>query len=649
MSLAKRLPPSSGANLPAHHMRVTKELAIALAGISEPQDLAQAAVDCVVRALKVDAVRLRWWDAATETLAVLGDSDRAEPADALPKDVGIAGVACSEGRTCVVNDYQSWGHAAPGFLKAGVTSVAAVPLFIKEETVGVLVASSRSRRAFTLDEVELLELVAAVVGSALQRSFVVAEKEAQRRQLEVLHEVMVAAAGVLEPRALAELVTGMAADVVGADCSRLTAYDSATGRLIVLGTNDPDPHARTSFAVGSRGSAMGTAFQSGRPVVVEDYLASPTRLEFGVRAGTRSVLAVPLLVRDRPIGALSVLNRNPRSFSDADVQILSLLGAQVAPVIEAASRHAQFNSYRRTLEVILASAPIAVFTLDRHARFTFLEGRVVSSLGLERSKLLHKRVFDLWPGVDALHEGVRAALGGRSVSSRMPRSRTGVDLDLELGPQFNERGKVVGVIGVAVDTSEHRRAQEAIAASAAQSQFLAGMSHELRTPLNSVLGFAQLLTSPELAGDEERRQRYLANIVNSGKHLLDLINDLLDLAKVRSGQFEMTVEDFDLHAIAEAVMEEITPLAQGSGLTLTNDVPLGLSARADRRGLRQVILNLLSNAIKFTPAGGRIDICGRPGRDKVRLLVSDTGVGIAASDLDRIFDEFVQVQAGRTR
>ncbi|MGH7776690.1 MAG: GAF domain-containing protein, partial [Candidatus Dormibacterales bacterium] len=639
-----------GAGDQARQLHVIKELSAAVAGVIDPGALADIAVERMRELMHVDAVTLRWWDPAADALVVLSHAaDGPDSPPQLPQGLGVAGMAFSERRPFVVSEYQAWEHAEPFFLRAGVRSVAAVPLLIQKEAVGVLIASSMSGRTFSDAEVGLLELVAAQVASGAHRARLLEEKEVQRRRLEALHQVMVAAAGVLDPRALAETVTRMAADVVGTDFSRLTAFEAATGRLCVLGTNDPDLAAQRSFEVGAGGSAMGMAFEAGRPIVVEDYVAAPFALEFGLRAGTRSVLAVPLLVRDRPIGALSVISRTPRSFSAEDVQILSMLGSQVAPVIEAATRHAELSGYRRRLALLLASAPLVLFALDPDARFTFIEGKAAAALGLVGTDLLGRSVFEAWPGAETLERGVRAALGGRATSFGLGAGPAGVDLDVDLVPQVAETGFVEGIIGVAVDVTERRRARDATAANEAQSRFLAAMSHELRTPLNSILGFAQLLAAPDFVVDEERRQRYVGNIAKSGRHLLDLINDVLDLSRVRSGQLQLALEDVDVRALVEEALDDLRPLAQSSGLALASEVPPHLVALADKRSLRQVVLNLLSNAIKFTPPGGTVCVRGGSRGGKVAVTVADTGIGIADSDLSRIFDEFVQVDAGLTR
>jgi len=183
-----------------------------------------------------------------------------------------------------------------------------------------------------------------------------------------------------------------------------------------------------------------------------------------------------------------------------------------------------------------------------------------------------------------------------------------------------------------------------------EKRFLANMSHELRTPLNAILGFAELLIDEREGGfGSERRRTFLETIHRSGKHLLGLINDILDLAKVDAGQ--MTIEAESLagpDAVAE-VLGVVEPLARERGIVLEAKVGPTIRIMADPRRLKQILLNLLSNAIKFTNEGGQVRVSARRQGAVVRFEVMDTGIGIAAKDQKRLFVEFQQLSAGLDR
>jgi signal transduction histidine kinase len=193
---------------------------------------------------------------------------------------------------------------------------------------------------------------------------------------------------------------------------------------------------------------------------------------------------------------------------------------------------------------------------------------------------------------------------------------------------------------------------EAEAASHAKSEFLAVMSHELRTPLNAILGFSEMFKQQMMGPlGSPKYVEYAADIHDSGKHLLAIINDILDLAKAESGKLELTETVFDLDAEIEATLRMCRPKADENKIKLAHAPSRsGLHVVADQRLIRQVALNLVSNAVKFTPAGGNVAIEVTIAREAgVSLVVKDTGVGIAAKDLDRVLRPFEQVESALSR
>ena len=177
-------------------------------------------------------------------------------------------------------------------------------------------------------------------------------------------------------------------------------------------------------------------------------------------------------------------------------------------------------------------------------------------------------------------------------------------------------------------------------ASRLKSQFLANMSHELRTPLNSIIGFSKVLLN-RLDGElTERQEAYVSSVHNSSRHLLELINSILDFSRIEAGRFEIRSERIDLLDVVEECMETSTPLVRDKRVKLEKDVPVELAAvQGDRMRIKQVLLNLISNAIKFTHAG-RVLVQVRLEAELVHVSVADTGIGISPADLQRLFEPF---------
>jgi len=179
-----------------------------------------------------------------------------------------------------------------------------------------------------------------------------------------------------------------------------------------------------------------------------------------------------------------------------------------------------------------------------------------------------------------------------------------------------------------------------------KSDFLATISHELRTPLNSILGFSDVLAGIDSL--DEKQSRYVTNIRTSGKMLLDMINDILDLAKLESGKMDVRLTDFRIEQVISAQCDMARPLTESKNIDLEIEIEPGLpEMHQDQAKAQQVLSNLLSNAIKFTPEGGRIVISARRNEhDELQLRVADTGVGIAEEDQVTIFEKFRQGKAG---
>ena len=189
------------------------------------------------------------------------------------------------------------------------------------------------------------------------------------------------------------------------------------------------------------------------------------------------------------------------------------------------------------------------------------------------------------------------------------------------------------------------------AANQAKSEFLANMSHELRTPLNAINGFSEIMAAEMFGPLGDRRYKgYAADIHGSGQHLLSLINDILDMAKIEAGKLTLHYEPMALDVLCAEAVRLMRGKAQEARLALTLDCPEALRIEADQRGLKQVLLNLISNAVKFTPEGGAVSVIVAPrDADTVRVSVADTGIGISAKDLERLAQPFEQVEGQHSK
>jgi signal transduction histidine kinase/putative methionine-R-sulfoxide reductase with GAF domain len=207
---------------------------------------------------------------------------------------------------------------------------------------------------------------------------------------------------------------------------------------------------------------------------------------------------------------------------------------------------------------------------------------------------------------------------------------------------------VIALENVRLFNEIRNKSRELEVASRHKSEFLANMSHELRTPLNAIIGFSEVLLQGIFGGVNEKQREYLTDVLGSGQHLLSLINDILDLSKIEAGRMDLELSTFALRDALESGLTIVRERAARHGIQLSTVVASDVSTiEADERKVKQILYNLLSNAVKFTPDGGRVDVSVRVENGDVRVEVRDTGIGVAAGDQERIFEEFRQ--AGRER
>jgi two-component system cell cycle sensor histidine kinase PleC len=194
---------------------------------------------------------------------------------------------------------------------------------------------------------------------------------------------------------------------------------------------------------------------------------------------------------------------------------------------------------------------------------------------------------------------------------------------------------------------EKTRAEEA---NQAKSKFLANMSHELRTPLNAIIGFSEIMESGMFGPlGADKYNEYCTDIRSSGQYLLDVINDILDMAKIEAGRIRLDIEELDLHSLMAEALRVVSARAQDKQLELVAKISPELGLRADRRAVKQIMLNLLSNAVKFTAAGGRVTVRGRAADSCIVFVIADTGIGIDREALARLGRPFEQVESQLTK
>jgi PAS domain S-box-containing protein len=357
-------------------------------------------------------------------------------------------------------------------------------------------------------------------------------------------------------------------------------------------------------------------------------------------------------------------DRTDREHAKAELQRLN---AQLESRVEertaqlTAANEALAESERRFLG-ILDHSPAAIFLKDLEGRYIFANRSFERVMGKDRIDVIGKTDRDVFPPrlADVYHANdLKVIESGRSLDFE----EIGLEEDLKPRvfssskfPLRDGTGKTCAVCGISTDITDRKHAEQAMSiarreaerANRAKSDFLSRMSHDLRTPLNAVLGFAQLLDMDNLSADQRES---VTQILEAGRHLLDLMNEVLDISRIESGNLSLSPEPVAVAEIIEQVVRLIRPLGAVRRIEVVarSTAAQETYVRADRQRLTQILLNLMSNAIKYNRDGGRVTVsCEHAGEARVRINVADTGAGIRPEKLALLFTPFERLGADQT-
>ncbi len=406
----------------------------------------------------------------------------------------------------------------------------------------------------------------------------------------------------------------------------------------------------------------------------------------------RAVLALPIIYGEDCEGILFIDDFKPRRFSTRQKTTLILLTRIVANTISWLSRVEEAMRVQREIDALMDSANVLIIITDNEGRITDCNSKFLD-YNLSKSEMAGRmigEIFDEKQGA-LIEEIIKKASVVHEMNVKFDRELTlksGIEeLLLNATPIKSIEGTVDGYIFSLEDISEKLRLDRELSetkksletlnqmleqkviertetlermnrelekANELKGRFIANMSHELRTPLNSIIGFSDILLEETFGELNNDQKRYIKNIQSSGKHLLELINNVLDLSKIDSGRYELQYETFFVEDVINEVVETMKPMAESKSLNIIINIDPEIDTlTADRVKVKQILYNLLSNAIKFTPEGGSVSISASKDRindeEAVRFAIKDTGVGIPPDDLDRIFDEFEQIDTSLSR
>jgi len=552
--------------------------------------------------------------------------------------------------------------AEPGYVSdapAGGSEVD-IPIEIDGDVIGVLVVESTEQEAFGREDFEILTAAAQQAGIALARTRLLAAERRTSGEHKAVLDTLADLSGELELPRVLQRVLERAVSLLEVTGGELAIFDEDRGQLeIVASHNIGSDSIGTRMGLGE--GAMGMVAETRESMIIPDYRTWAGRSNKYEDTTARGVMVVPLLIGHRLVGTLaSVHLEEGREFGPEDLRLLNLFAPQAAIAIENARLFTEAQSQRQYFQTVVQNSPVAIVTLDLDGLVTSLNPAFERLFGYPPEEALGSDLDELITTSETLLEAKQRT--DQAVSGEMTqgigrrRRRNGSFIDVEFaGVLVDVDGRSIGVVALYHDISELLEARrDAEAASGAKSQFLANMSHELRTPLNAIIGYSEMLQEDAEDAGQDEFVPDQQKIHTAGRHLLALINDILDLSKIEAGKMELHIESFDATALIEQVVSTIRPLVEQNGNTLvvTGSDGIGI-LRSDQMRLRQVLLNLLSNASKFTENGTITLDTERQSPDDdsswISISVRDTGIGMTNEQLDSLFEAFSQAESSIAR
>ena len=503
-----------------------------------------------------------------------------------------------------------------------------------------------------------------------------------------------------------DIIMREALRILKAPAGSIALYDDKTNLLTLKAYEGfPESFSRVTRWERRKGGMTEHILGKRVPTVIHDVAEFPfVDNEVLLEAGIRSLIALPFRANSRIVGILYIDDFQPRQWKPREIDFLVLFGVQAASAIEKFKLIEDIRDTKTYLQNVLDNSADMIITSDLDGKIVGFNKGATRILGYSSSEIVGKSVDSLWINPEERHNVINMMEHYGYVSNHETKFKTKgddvVDVNVTLS-YISANGDRIGTVGIAKDITERKKLTKEIRdrnrelqelndsleemvvertrelreankelrkLNESKSKFIATMSHELRTPLNSILGFSEILKDGTYSVPIEKQRRYATNIFNSGNHLLQLINNILDLAKIESGKTELNYESLPVRKVIAEVVAVIRPLAdkkeQNLEVKIADEIPL---LRADRIKFKQIMYNLLSNAVKFTHEGGEILLEGKmaddalPGASRsssaissavggvLELSVSDTGIGIKEEDIERIFAEFEQVDGGYSR
>jgi PAS domain S-box-containing protein len=503
----------------------------------------------------------------------------------------------------------------------------------------VVVVLFAEPRSFAHDDLELAHHLAGAARGALDRARMFESERSARSLSQHLARTGSLLATELDPDSVIASVVEEAQALLGADAAALLSLEGE--HLVVSAAVGEGAEGAIGERSAATGFVGGDVVQSREPIAHDDVSGDPSLADADalLAAGHAAFLGVPLLggFEDPLRGVLAVYGRAPRRWRDDEVQALSALAANASVALANAELYHRVALEREQSVAILANIAEGVVGVDRDGRVVLWNAAAEEITGVPATEARGRTPAEV------LQRDLESETGGTNRLVAIPRGGKDVWLSLSEAVMRDPAGGVAGRIFAFRDISAEHGVEQM------KSDFVSTVSVELRTPLTSIYGFAQTLLRADIAFTDEERRTFLDFIARESERLTEIVDALLDVAALDTGDLSVALSPTDVRAVVEGVVATAEAANQNDHRFVAEVDVDDLAAEADPDKLRQVLDQLLSNAVKYSPAGGTVTVAARRRSETVELSVSDEGIGIPATERERIFSKFYKSGDGQAR
>ena len=542
-----------------------------------------------------------------------------------------------------------------------------VPLMAGDAVRGIVSLQNMDReQAFSENDVRLLTTLVSSMSVSLENARLFQQTQRQALEASALSEVGQDISATLDLDTVLHRIASHARGLLESTESAVYLPDPGEKTMHARVALGPSAELIKADPVIIGEGIIGSLAQQGKAEVINDATNDPrAMLVTGTDdiADDERMMVAPLLSGEQVNGMMAVWRLGAeKMFTLHDLHFLQRLAQQATIAIENAHLFSEVQRQRRYFEALVFNSPTAIITTDLYGVCQTWNPSAEHLFGYTAQEALGHDIDDLVAVLDDVHKEAtrykdQITSGDRvhAITRRTRKDSSLIDVELFAEPVVVEN-ETIGTIAIYHDITELQRARleaeearsQAESASNAKSTFLANMSHELRTPLNAIIGFTRIVRRK---GDESLPGKQLENldkVLTSAEHLLELINTILDIAKIEAGRMEVQIETFSIEPLIDLCLFTIQPILQ-PGVELVQQVEAGLPyIYTDQDKLKQILINLLSNAAKFTHQG-QISLRSRRQEENLIIEVSDTGIGIPTEKLETVFEEFQQADSSTTR